>query len=185
MKDSINVWRRAISGLVFMVLVGSALAAAGFAQTNGGTGKSSDKKKAASAAIGGTDILVRVAEVREQLVTAEEDVLISEEYKSVSVQIVIENSGTEDWDIRPSNFIVKDANGYLYDIEGSVFTTKISEPTLKSGVVDGGDLVRGWLTFRVGKDIDLKNFKIRYEESAAYAETTVKSDWINLSAAVK
>jgi hypothetical protein len=48
-------------------------------------------------------------------------------------------------------------------------------PSLKSVLVDRGDIVKGWITFQVGIDVNVKLLKLRYEESS---ET--KSGWIEL-----
>jgi hypothetical protein len=97
--------------------------------------------------------------------------------KFVSIQIVADNSkGTEEWDIEPAALKLKDVDGNVYEVE---LFTSVAEPTLKSGVIDAGDRVRGWVTFQVGVSIDVSSLRLRYEG------TLSKSGWITLSSVVE
>ena len=107
--------------------------------------------------------------------------------KFVSVQIVVDNTkGEDEWDVKPDKFILKDAEGNVYETESSIAgLVKITQPTLKSGKVDGGDLVRGWITFQVGTAVNVKSLRLRYEDSGVLSVSSVKSGWIALSAVTK
>jgi hypothetical protein len=68
--------------------------------------------------------------------------------KYVDIEVVIENiEGSDEYPYNPLYFKLKDSNGYEYSTAfGSV------EPSLKSGTLPKGDLVRGHVTFEVAKD---------------------------------
>ena len=81
--------------------------------------------------------------------------------KLVAVQVIVDNrGGTEDIDISELNFKIKDEEGGVYDVAGS---DSSDQPTLKSGSVEGGELVKGWITFELPGTIKTARLRLKYE----------------------
>jgi Domain of unknown function (DUF4352) len=141
----------------------------------------------AEAQIEGTEVVIRIAAVKDNVVSAEEYTKPDAGNKFVSIQIVMDNSkGLEDWEAKPDNFKLKDTEGNIYETESRILgSTKVTQPTLKAGMVDSGDLVRGWITFQVGSSVSLKSLKLRYEDSPFLSESPLKSGWIALATIIK
>jgi hypothetical protein len=57
----------------------------------------------------------------------------------------------------------------------------LAKPQLNGDVVDSGDLVKGWLTFEIPEDLNIKSLKLRYEYNGLMAKH-FKSGWVYLSA---
>lgn len=144
-------------------------------------------KSSAQSLIEGTDVTVKIVAVKDNVVSDKDYTKPDAGNKFVSVQIVIDNTKSEnEWQVEPDKFKLKDAEGNIYNTESSMLSASgITQPTLKSGSVDGGDLVKGWITFQVGSAVNVKSLKIRYEDSGFMSETAVKSGWIGLSSVGK
>lgn len=161
-----------------------------FAQTNGKTQPTkptdNQSKIAAESVIEGTDVFVKLAAVKDNAVSANEYAKPDAGNKFVSVQIVLENKSDGEWEVKPDKFKLKDAEGNVYETESSVSgLSEVTQPTLKSSIIDGGDLVKGWITFQVGSAVNAKSLKLRYEDAGILSESSVKSGWIILSAVLK
>ena len=104
--------------------------------------------------------------------------------KFMSVQVIVDNTnGKDGWEIKPENLVLKDTEGNVYQPEGNTFgLVEVTKPTLKSGILDSGDLVKGWVTFQIGSTVDVKSARLRYEQTLF---ESVKSGWLALSAVGK
>lgn len=152
-----------------------------FAQTK----TTEQTKSSAQYLIEGTSITVKVVAVKDNAVAGSEFMKPAAGNKFVSVQIVMENiKGVDEWAVKPDKFKLKDAEGSVYDTENSLMGA-VTQPTLKAGILDIGDLVKGWITFQVGDAVNIKTLKIRYEDAGFMSATAVKSGWINLSSVIK
>lgn len=100
--------------------------------------------------------------------------------KFVAIQLTLTNKGTEDWRFDTSNFKVKDAEANVYNVDTIV---EPAEPTLKSGLIDAGDIVKGWISFQIGETLDVKSLKLRYE--GGFDGGGSRSGWIAVSAIAK
>ncbi len=175
--------------LSFVVLLFSILTNSGFAQTGSRDPSitASKEKIAAESLIENTEVVVKITAVKDNAVAVNEYFKPDEGNKFVSVQVVIENKSLDDWKVEPDNFKLKDAEGNVYETENAIFgLSEVTKPTLKSGLVDGGDLVKGWITFQVGSSVNVKDLRLRYEDFISLlSESNFKSGWISLSAVLK
>jgi hypothetical protein len=140
--------------------------------------------KTAEALIENTQVMVKVVAIKDNVVPVDEFTKPDEGNKFVSIQIVLDNTkGQDEWKVKPDKFILKDEEGNVYEAKEEF--SSLTQPTLKAGVVDGGDLVKGWISFQVASSLNLRSLKLRYEEAGFISEPTVKSGWIALSAVLK
>lgn len=178
-----RIWQLILIVMLLPVLTNSGFAQPGSSDPSKSTAK---EKISAETLIEDTEILVKVVSVKDNVVSANEYIKPDAGNKFVSVQVVIENKSLDEWEVKPDEFKLKDAEGSVYETETS-FTglSDITQPTLKSGAVDNDDFVKGWITFQVGSSVNVKSLKLRYEDSGILSGPTVKSGWISLSAVLK
>jgi hypothetical protein len=145
-----------------------------------------DSERASETVIEGTQIGIRVVAVRDNPASNNEYFKPEEGNKFVSVQIVIENRGDEPWDVQPEYFVLKDGDGNVYEPLGSLSSAPmVTTPILRAGILDGKDLVRGWISFSVGKEMAVKAMRIRYEQRGSIFEEAAVSGWIQLATAAR
>ncbi len=144
------------------------------------TVSSISSQKSAEAKVEDTNVFIKVVgvedSVSEKKSNTEVPLLLG---KHIAVQIVIDNSGgKEDWEVFPEYFKLKDAlnNTFMPAFLDVAF------PILNKDIVDAGDSVRGWITFEVPENTDIKSLKLRYELNRIFLDKPVKSGWIYLSA---
>lgn len=176
--------------LMFAFLIMTTSVTVAFAQTNGKKQMPpttiATQQKTAEALIENTQVVVKVVAVKDNVVPVNDYTKPDEGNKFVSIQIVMDNAkGKDEWSVKPDKFVLKDDEGNVYEAKEALTSFGITQPTLKSGIIDGGDLVKGWITFQVGNTVNLKSLKLRYEDSGFMSESTVKSGWIALSSVVK
>lgn len=176
--------------LMFAFLIMTISVISSFSQTNGKkqmpATTTAAQQKTAEALIENTQVMVKVVAVKDNAVSANDYIKPDEGNKFISIQIVMDNTkGEDDWSVKPDKFVLKDDEGNVYEAKETFTSSGATQPTLKSGVVDAGDLVKGWITFQIGNNVNLKSLKLRYEDSSFMSESTVKSGWIVLSAVLK
>jgi hypothetical protein len=170
---------KTIAILTFWFLASAFAAPVTLAQ---GTGSPVQQKVSPEALIEGTLIVIRIVALKDTAPSANEFNGPDKGNKFLSIQIIVDNTkGREEWEVEPRNFKLKDAEGNVYEIES---LSEVAQPTLKSGKVDAGDLVKGWITFQVGEGVNIKTMKLRHEDSVL-SETAAKSAWIPLSSVPK
>src|SRR5687768_12248197 len=99
--------------LILIVMLFSVLTNSGFAQTGSGDlSKSTAKEKIpAETLIEDTEILVKVVSVKDNVISGNEYIKSDAGNKFVSVQVVIENKSLDEWEVKPDEFKLKDAEG--------------------------------------------------------------------------
>ncbi len=134
-------------------------------------------EKSAEALVENSQVIIKVIGVK-NFVSGESVFLKPEPgNKFAAVQVIVDNTnGTEDWEVIPSYFILKDSENNTY-IQNYYFV----RPTLNFGIIDNGEMAKGWVSFEIPADLDIKSLKLRYEDKS-YTEKKYKSDWIFLSA---
>jgi hypothetical protein len=109
----------------------------------------------------GTKAIVKVLAVKDKAAPATEYEKPDADKKLVAVQVMVDNrAGTEDIDVSGLNFKVKDEEGGVYDVS---LADSSDQPTLKSGSVEIGELVKGWITFELPSTIKAGKLRLRYE----------------------
>lgn len=133
--------------------------------------------KSAEALVENTEVIIKAIRVCDRVSGVSEYVKPGTGNKLIAVQIVVDNSnGTEDWDVIPNYFKLKDSENNTYD---PPLYFGLIRPTLISGIVDSGDLVKGWITFEISNDTDINTLKLRYEYNG-YLKDKFTSAWIFL-----
>ena len=111
--------------------------------------------------ISGTKAVVRVLAVKDNAAPATEYEKPDANKKLVAVQVIVDNrAGTEDIDVSGLNFKVKDEEGGVYDVS---LSDSSDQPTIKSGSVESGELVKGWITFELPVAVKTVKLRLRYE----------------------
>jgi hypothetical protein len=111
--------------------------------------------------ISGTKAIVKVLAVKDNAAPATEYEKPDADKKLVAVQVIVDNrAGTEDIDVSGLNFKVKDEDGGVYDVS---LADSSDQPTLKSGSVESGELVKGWITFELPNAVKAGKLRLRYE----------------------
>lgn len=122
--------------------------------------------------ISGTQVIVRPMAARDNAAPANEYDKPAEGKKFVAIQIAIDNrKGKEEFYVTPSDLKLKDDEGSEYEVTFS----DTAQPALRSGTLDGGDIVKGWVTFEVDAAVKGKMLRLRYESFDN------KTAWIPLS----
>lgn len=135
-------------------------------------------ENSAEALVEKSQVIIKVVAVRDLVSGVNEYVKPKEGNKFIAVQVVVDNTnGVDDWEVIPDYFKLKDSENNTYDPPYFV----LIRPALVNGIVDEGDLVKGWITFEIYKDIDIKTLRLRYEYNG-FATDNYKSGWIFLSA---
>jgi hypothetical protein len=91
---------------------------------------SAQQKISSESLIEGTQVVVRIVAVRDNVPPASEYTVPGKGNKFVSIQIVVDNSkGDTEWEVKPDNFRIKDAEGSVYDAESSVLSSsEVTQP---------------------------------------------------------
>lgn len=111
--------------------------------------------------ISGTKAIVKVLTVKDNAAPATEYEKPEANKKLVAVQVIVDNrAGTEDIDVSGLNFKVKDEEGGVYDVS---LSDSSDQPTIKSGSVESGELVKGWITFELPVAVKIVKLRLRYE----------------------
>lgn len=176
-----GIWRIGLAAILYLVLTGSVFAQTG--SKNVRSPSASGSKSSTETSIKDTEVYLKVAAIKDNAGSEDQYLNLGKGQKFVSVQIILDNRGEDEWLVKPDKFKLKDAKGNVYgtDTTSLLNLIGITEPTLKSCVVDGGDFVRGWVTFEVDGAADVKSSRFRYEDTDLFSKTTVKSGWIALS----
>ncbi len=141
-------------------------------------------KASTESLIEGTRVVLKIVAVKDNAMTENDYSKPDSGNKFMSVQVIVDNTnGKDGWEIKPENLVLKDTEGNVYQPEGNTFgLVEVTKPTLKSGILDSGDLVKGWVTFQIGSTVDVKSARLRYEQTLF---ESVKSGWLALSAVGK
>lgn len=142
-------------------------------------GRAPKANATAESLIKGTNVVVKVVAFREGMGLPDKYIEPREGNKFVSVQIVFENRGEKEWDLDPDGFEIKDAEGSVY--EHNVMNPMVAEPPLKRRVLDGGELVKGWVSFEIIAATSVGSLSLRYESTTGL-HPREKSQWIPFSA---
>lgn len=122
--------------------------------------------------ISGTKAIVKVLAVKDNAAPATEYEKPDVGKKLVAVQVLVDNrAGADDLEVSGLNFKVKDDEGGVYDVG---LSDSSDQPTLKSGSVESGELVKGWITFELSSAIKAGKLRLRYE----YVDR--KTAWISM-----